>query len=342
MGAFEEIADRLRSRPRSWLVTGAAGFIGSNLVQTLLERDQSVVGLDNFATGRRENLDELKGLVRQDQWSRFRFQEGDVASSDVCHEALAGVDVVLHQAALGSVPRSVEEPLASNAANVTGTLALLEAARQLGVRRFVYASSSSVYGDSEQLPKVEDELGRPLSPYAVTKLVDELYADVFGRLHGLETAGLRYFNVFGPRQDPEGAYAAVIPCWIAAMIRGEEVRINGTGETSRDFCYIRNVVQANLLAATVEDPSAFNQAYNVALGHRTSLNELFEVLRKRLLPRHPHLEGLRPAYVPFRAGDVLHSLADIEKARRLLGYEPSHSLEQGLDESLEWYERTLR
>ncbi len=256
MGAFEETADRLSTSPRSWLVTGAAGFIGSNLVQSLLELDQRVVGLDNFATGRRENLDEVEGLVGRERWSRFRFQEGDVASSEVCREALAGVDVVLHQAALGSVPRSVEDPLASNAANVTGTLALLEAARQAGVRRFVYASSSSVYGDSEQLPKVEDELGRPLSPYAVTKLGDELYADVFGRLHGLETVGLRYFNVFGPRQDPEGAYAAVIPCWIAAMIRDDEVRIHGTGETSRDFCYVRNVVQANLLAGTVLRPGS--------------------------------------------------------------------------------------
>ena len=342
MGAFEETADRLRTSPRSWLVTGAAGFIGSNLVQSLLELDQSVVGLDNFATGRRANLDEVRDLVGPERWSRLRFHEGDVASSDVCHEVLAGVDVVLHQAALGSVPRSIEEPLASNTANVTGTLALLEAARQLGVRRFVYASSSSVYGDSEQLPKLEDELGRLLSPYAVTKLVDELYADVFGRLHALETVGLRYFNVFGPRQDPEGAYAAVIPCWIAAMIRDDEVRIHGTGETSRDFCYVRNVVQANLLAGTVENPEALNQAYNIAVGHRTSLNDLFEVLRERLRPRHPHLEGRRPAHGPFRPGDVLHSLADIDKARRLLGYEPAYSLEQGLDESLDWYERTLR
>jgi UDP-N-acetylglucosamine 4-epimerase len=341
MGGFEEVADRLRTSPRSWLVTGAAGFIGSNLVQTLLELDQTVVGLDNFATGRRENLDEVRGLVGPDRWSRLRFHEGDVASSVVCHETLAGVDVVLHQAALGSVPRSIEEPLASNTANVTGTLALLEAARQLGVRRFVYASSSSVYGDSEQLPKQEEELGRPLSPYAVTKLVDELYADLFGRLHGLDTVGLRYFNVFGPRQDPEGAYAAVIPCWIAAMIRGDEVRINGTGETSRDFCYVRNVVHANLLAATVEKPEALNQAFNIAVGHRTSLNDLFEALREALRPRHPHLEGLRPTYGPFRPGDVLHSLADIGKARHLLGYDPAYSLEQGLDESLEWYERTV-
>jgi UDP-N-acetylglucosamine 4-epimerase len=341
MSSYEELSDRLRARPRSWLVTGAAGFIGSNLVQALLGLDQNVVGLDNFATGRRANLEEVRDLVGPDRWSRLRFREGDVASSEVCHEVLAGVDVVLHQAALGSVPRSIDEPLASNAANVTGTLALLEAARQLGVRRFVYASSSSVYGDGEELPKREEELGRPLSPYAVTKIVDELYAEVFGRLHGLETVGLRYFNVFGPRQDPEGAYAAVIPGWIVAMIRGVEVRVNGTGETSRDFCYVGNVVQANLLAATAEEPEALNQVYNVAMGRRTSLNELFELLRERLRPRHPHLEGLRPVHGPFRPGDVLHSLADIDKARRLLGYEPAHSLEQGLDESLDWYERTL-
>lgn len=341
MSTYEDVSERLRTKPRRWLVTGAAGFIGSNLLQNLLELEQEVVGLDNFATGKRANLDGVKDVVGPERWSRLRFHEGDVASSEVCREALAGVDAVLHQAALGSVPRSVKDPLGSNTANVTGTLALLEAARHEGVRRFVYASSSSVYGDSEQLPKVEGELGRPLSPYAVTKLVDELYAEVFGRLHDLETVGLRYFNVFGPRQDPEGAYAAVIPCWIAAMIRGDEVHINGTGETSRDFCYIRNVVQANLLAATVEDPAALNQAYNVALGERTSLNELFEVLRQRLLPRHAALEGLRPVHGPFRAGDVLHSLADIEKARRLLGYAPTHSLEQGLDESLDWYEQTL-
>jgi len=248
---------------------------------------------------------------------------------------------VLHQAALGSVPRSIEEPLEANAANVTGQLALLEAARRAGVRRFVYASSSAVYGDSPHLPKHEHEIGRPLSPYAVTKLTDELYSEVYGRLHGLETVGLRYFNVFGPRQDPDGAYAAVIPRWIAAMLRGDEVRIHGTGETSRDFCYVRNVVQANLLAGTVERPEALNQAYNIAVDSRTSLNELFELLRQRLAPRHPRLAGLRPTYGPFRAGDVMHSQADIGKARRLLGYEPTYSIAQGLDEALGWYERTL-
>jgi UDP-N-acetylglucosamine 4-epimerase len=336
------IAADLRPKARRWLVTGVAGFIGSNLAQALLEADQEVVGLDNFATGRRANLGEVHRLVGADRWARFRFIEGDVARPAVCREAVAGADVVLHQAALGSVPRSIEEPLDSNAANVTGHLALLEAARRAGVRRFVYASSSSVYGDRPALPKVEDDLGRPLSPYAVTKLADELYAAVYGQLHGLETLGLRYFNVFGPRQDPEGAYAAVIPKWITAMLRGEEVRINGSGAISRDFCHVRNVVQANLLAATVERAEALNQAYNIAVGRRTTLDELFVLLRDRLAARHPRLAGSRPAYGPPRPGDVMHSLADIGKARRLLGYEPVLSIEQGLDESLDWYERNLR
>jgi len=341
MSRFEQVKDELRARPRRWLVTGVAGFIGSSLLEALLELDQSVTGLDNFATGRRVNLDEVRTVVGPERWSRFRLIEGDVAAREVCREAVAGVDVVLHQAALGSVPRSVEEPLESNAANVTGQLALLEAARRAGVCRFVYASSSSVYGDSPTLPKLEADLGRPLSPYAVTKLADELYAGVYGSLHGMETAGLRYFNVFGPRQDPEGAYAAVIPKWVAAMIRGNAVVIHGTGETSRDFCHVANVVQANLLAATATAPEAFNQAYNVAAGRRTTLTELFELLRERLAVRHPRLCELVPEREPFRAGDVLHSLADIGKARRLLGYEPTHSIERGLDESLDWYERNL-
>ncbi len=331
----------LRAKPRRWLVTGVAGFVGSNLAESLLDLDQEVVGLDNFATGKRANLDELRALVGPERWARFRFIEGDVASPEVCREAVTGADVVLHQAALGSVPRSIEEPLASNAANVTGHLALLEAARRAGVRRFVYASSSSVYGDSPRLPKVEEDLGRPLSPYAVTKVADELYATVYGRLHGMETVGLRYFNVFGRRQDPEGAYAAVIPKWIAAMIRGDEVRINGSGAISRDFCYVKNVVQANLLAATVDTPEALNQAYNIAVGRRTTLDDLFVLLRDRLARRYPRLKGSEPTYGPPRPGDVQHSLADIGKAWRLLGYEPTHSIEQGLDESLDWYQAHL-
>ncbi len=338
---LERITNGLRDSPRRWLVTGVAGFIGSNLLQSLLEADQAVVGLDNFATGKRENLDEVRSAVGPERWGRFRFVEGDVSSAETCRQAVDGVDAILHQAALGSVPRSIEEPLGSNTANVTGHLALLEAARRAGVRRFVYASSSSVYGDSPTMPKVEEALGRPLSPYAVTKLTNELYATAYGHLHGMETVGLRYFNVFGPRQDPGGAYAAVIPKWIAAMLAGDEVRINGTGDISRDFCYVKNVVQANLLAATVEAPEALNQAYNIAVGRRTTLDELFALLRDRLAPRHPALAGRKPVYGPFRSGDVMHSLADIGKACRLLGYEPTHSIEQGLDESLAWYERTL-
>ncbi len=342
MNRFQAFTEELRAKPRRWLVTGVAGFIGSNLAQSLLEADQEVVGLDNFATGKRANLDEVRGLVGTERWTRFRFVEGDIASPDVCRDAVAGVEAILHQAALGSVPRSIAEPLGSNAANVTGHLALLEAARRAGVRRFVYASSSSVYGDSPTLPKVEHNLGRPLSPYAVTKLADELYSTVYGHLHGMETFGLRYFNVFGPRQDPEGAYAAVIPKWIAALIAGEGVRINGAGDISRDFCYVKNVVQANLRAATVDTKDAFNQAYNIAVGRRTTLDELFELLRSRLAPRHPKLAGAKPVYGPPRPGDVMHSLADIGKAQRLLGYEPTHSIEQGLDEALDWYERSLK
>jgi UDP-N-acetylglucosamine/UDP-N-acetylgalactosamine 4-epimerase len=341
MARLEQAVGVSRAKPHRFLLTGAAGFIGSNLLQSLLEEDQQVVGLDDLSTGKRANLDEVREIVGPGRWARFRFVEGDVASPEVCRDAVARADVVLHQAALGSVPRSIEEPLVSNAANVTGHLALLEAARRAGVRRFVYASSSSVYGDSPTLPKVEEGLGRPLSPYAVTKLADELYATVYGHLHGMETVGLRYFNVFGPRQDPEGAYAAVIPRWIAALLRGDEVRINGSGEISRDFCHVANVVQANFLAATVEGPEALNQAYNVALGRRTTLDELFLLLRDRLAVRHPRLAGLAPVYGPARPGDVLHSLADISKARRLLGYEPTYSIERGLDESLGWYERSL-
>jgi UDP-N-acetylglucosamine 4-epimerase len=337
----EAVQGELRSRPRRWLVTGVAGFIGSNLAQSLLELEQEVVGLDNFATGKRENLHQVRELVGPERWARFRFVEGDVAAPEACREAVAGVNAVLHQAAIGSVPRSIAEPLQSNAANVTGQLAVLEEARRAGIRRFVYASSSAVYGDSPGLPKVESQLGRPLSPYAVTKLADELYATVYGHLHGMETVGLRYFNVFGPRQDPAGAYAAVIPRWVAAMIRGDEVRINGSGEISRDFCYVANVVQANLLAATVDAPEALNQAYNVAVGARTTLDTLFVLLRDRLAPRHPHLAGAEPTYGPPRPGDVTHSLADISKACRLLGYAPTHSIERGLDESLPWYETHL-
>ncbi|MBN8496693.1 MAG: SDR family oxidoreductase [Candidatus Accumulibacter sp.] len=327
----------MTAQPARWLVTGSAGFIGSHLVESLLRLDQTVVGLDNFATGHRRNLDEVRSLVTPAQWSRHRFVEADICDLDACREACRGIDFVLHQAALGSVPRSLANPVATNAANVDGFLNMLVAARDAGVRRFVYAASSSTYGDHEALPKIEERIGRPLSPYAVTKLVNELYAEVFARCYGLAPIGLRYFNVFGARQDPEGAYAAVIPRWTRAMLLGEEVKINGDGETSRDFCFVDNAVQANLLAATTDDPAAVNQVYNVAVDDRTSLNRLFDILRDALSDFRPDVRSLRPVYGGFRPGDVRHSQADIDKARRLLGYLPSHRLEDGVRVAMPWY-----
>jgi UDP-N-acetylglucosamine 4-epimerase len=334
---YKQLRVDLAKSPRSWLITGAAGFIGSNLLQTLLELDQHVVGFDNFATGHRENLQEVEGLVAPSQWQRFRFVEGDIRDPDACRRACEGADFVLHQAALGSVPRSIEDPITTNSVNIGGFLEMLMAARSAGVKRFVYAASSSTYGDHPGLPKVESLIGKPLSPYAVTKFANELYADVFSSTYGFPSIGLRYFNIFGARQDPNGPYAAVIPKWIAALIHNEPVYINGDGETSRDFCYVANAVQANLLAATTTDPAAVNQVYNVAVGQRTSLNELLEHLRAMLVPRFSHLEGFSPSYRDFRAGDVRHSLADISKAHSLLGYEPSHTVGDGLSEAMEWY-----
>ncbi len=331
------IGGALAARSARWLVTGSAGFIGSHLVETLLRLDQCVVGLDNFATGHRSNLDEVRASVNAEQWSRHRFMEADIRELDACREACRGVEFVLHQAALGSVPRSLANPIATNAANVDGFLNMLVAARDAGVKRFVYAASSSTYGDHEALPKIEERIGRPLSPYAVTKLVNELYADVFGRCYGLSSTGLRYFNVFGPRQDPEGAYAAVIPRWTRAMLLGEPVVINGDGETSRDFCFVANAVQANLLAATSDDPAALNQVYNVAVDDRTSLNQLFEILRDALAEFRPGVRTLRPTYGEFRPGDVRHSQADVGKAKRLLGYQPSHRLADGVRVAMPWY-----
>ncbi|MBG0792624.1 Vi polysaccharide biosynthesis UDP-N-acetylglucosaminuronic acid C-4 epimerase TviC [Methylocystis sp. H62] len=337
MTPYDRIRLKLRESPRTWLITGVAGFIGSNLLETLLKLDQRVVGLDNFATGYRRNLDEVKALVEPSQWNQFTFIEGDICDFDGCRRVCEYVDYVLHEAALGSVPRSIADPIAANAANVTGFVNMLVAARDAKVRRFVYAASSSTYGDHPGLPKVEDVMGKPLSPYAVTKFVNELYADVFARCYGMETIGLRYFNVFGPRQDPNGAYAAVIPKWTAAMINGEPVFINGDGETSRDFCYVANAVQANLLAATTRSAQAINQVYNVAVGERTSLRELYEHLRRLLTPRFPHLEKAKPQYREFRPGDVRHSLADIHKAIACLGYSPSHRVDQGLALAMPWY-----
>ncbi|WP_425394467.1 SDR family oxidoreductase [Candidatus Accumulibacter aalborgensis] len=335
--ALAALGKRLAAQPACWLVTGSAGFIGSHLVETLLGLDQTVVGLDNFATGHRRNIDEVRSLVTAEQWLRHRFIEADIGDLDACREACRGVDFVLHQAALGSVPRSLANPVATNAANVDGFLNMLVAARDADVKRFVYAASSSTYGDHEALPKTEDRIGRPLSPYAVTKLVNELYAEVFGRCYGFGSIGLRYFNVFGARQDPDGAYAAVIPRWTRAMLLGENVLINGDGETSRDFCFVDNAVQANLLAATTDDPAAVNQVYNVAVDGRTSLNRLFHMLRDALSAFQPEVRLRQPVYGDFRPGDVRHSQADVAKAGRLLGYVPSHRLSEGIAAAMPWY-----
>jgi len=337
---YEEVTTRLQAEPKVWLVTGCAGFIGSNLLEALLRLGQTVVGLDNFATGHQYNLDEVQQAVGPQLWSRFSFIEGDIRDLETCQKAVSGVDYVLHQAALGSVPRSLNDPITSNSVNVGGFLNMLVAARDAKVKAFVYAASSSTYGDHEALPKVEDRIGKPLSPYAVTKYVNELYADVFTRAYGFGSVGLRYFNVFGKRQDPNGAYAAVIPKWISAMIKGEDVVVNGDGETSRDFCFIDNVVQANILAALAQ-PKGINQVYNVAYNARTSLNELFDYLAKAL-GNNGIVYDKPPVHADFRAGDVRHSQADISKARELLGYEPMHNIVQGLEVAMPWYTQFLR
>lgn len=329
----------LADKPRKWLITGSAGFIGSHLLEVLLKHNQSVVSIDNFSTGHGQNLEEVRQAVGESAWARHEFIKADIRDANTCSHACREVDVVLHQAALGSVPRSIEDPLGTNETNVTGFLNMLAAARDAGVRRFLFASSSSVYGDDAQLPKREDRVGRCLSPYAVSKKVDEIYADVFAACYGMETVGLRYFNVFGARQDPEGPYAAVIPRWVAAFLARDEVCINGDGETTRDFCYIANVVEANLLAATANNAEAVNQVYNVAFGGRTSLNTLFSALRSLLGKVDPQILGQEPTYRSFRAGDVRHSEADIGKARQLLGYDPKYDLYEGLQEAIEWYVR---
>ncbi len=331
---FRELQSALQQKPETWLVTGGAGFIGSNLVERLLSLGQKVVVLDNLATGHQRNLDQVLAAVGEDGRARLQFITGDIRELDTCRRACEGVDRVLHQAALGSVPRSLKDPLTSHAVNVDGTLNMLLAARDAGVRRFVYASSSSVYGDHPGLPKVEDRIGKPLSPYAVTKRVDELYAQNFADAYGLETIGLRYFNVFGRRQDPNGPYAAVIPRWISALLAAQPTVIFGDGETSRDFCYVDNVVQANLLAACAPPKSeAVGGIFNIAYGARTTLTELHGLLRERL----PVKDAAPPDYQPFRPGDVRHSLAETAKAQTLLGYAPTHSVAQGLDETMEWY-----
>jgi len=335
MSRYNEIKSQLQESPKKWLVTGVAGFIGSNLLETLLQLNQTVVGLDSFATGHQHNLDEVQSQVSNEQWANFTFIKGDIRNFDYCQKAVKGADYILHQAALGSVPRSIADPILTNSANITGFVNMLTAAKEEQVSTFVYAASSSTYGDHPALPKVEENIGKPLSPYAVTKYVNELYADVFNKTYGLNATGLRYFNVFGKRQDPDGAYAAVIPKWTAAMIDNQDLFINGDGETSRDFCFVENAVQANILAATA-DEAGKNQIYNVALGDRTSLNTLFDSLKVALKANGVNYEK-SSIYRDFRAGDVLHSQADISKARNLLGFEPEFKIQQGIDKAMPWY-----
>jgi UDP-N-acetylglucosamine 4-epimerase len=375
MTQYEHIQTELRQAPKTWLVTGVAGFIGSNLLETLLNLDQRVVGLDNFATGHQRNLDEVQTLVSPDQWSNFLFIQGDIRQLEDCQKAMywqspvgaacsqrLPVDYVLHQAALGSVPRSLADPISTNETNITGFLNMLVAARDAKVKSFTYAASSSTYGDHPALPKVEENIGNPLSPYAVTKYVNELYASLFARNYSFETIGLRYFNVFGPRQDPSGEYAAVIPKWMNALINGEPVYINGDGETSRDFCYVANAVQVNLLAATVHNnpvikteslhgwrqssspaPSPLNQVYNVAVGDRTTLNEMFYLLRDNLAQyaidneARQSIAASQPVYRDFRAGDVRHSQANVAKACKFLGYVASHTIQEGIAKTVPWF-----
>ena len=340
-GVYQQLQAELRESPATWLVTGVAGFIGSNLLETLLKLDQRVIGLDNLSTGNARNLDQVKVLMSSAQWDRFRFIQGDITQLGDCREACARADFVLHQAALGSVPRSIEEPMATHASNVSGFLNMLIAAKGAKVKGFVYASSSAVYGDSQELPKVEGREGTLLSPYAASKAADELFAESFASAYGFNSIGLRYFNVFGPRQDPEGTYAAVVPRWVSALLHNEPIHVNGDGETSRDFCYIDNVVQANLLAANPTQPAAQNQVYNIAIGDRTTLNQLFEQIQTSLQKLEPGIALRKPAYRDFRAGDVRHSLADITKAKNLLGYSPTHNLAAGLDLAMAWYRNAL-
>lgn len=340
MSQYQTVCAQLQQAPKTWLVTGVAGFIGSNLLETLLKLNQKVVGLDNFATGHQHNLDEVQGLVSAEQWANFRFIEGDIRNFADCKNACTGVDYVLHEAALGSVPRSIADPITTNETNISGFLNMLTAARDAQVSSFTYAASSSTYGDHPALPKVEEHIGKPLSPYAVTKYVNELYADVFAKTYGFKAIGLRYFNVFGQRQDPNGAYAAVIPKWTASMIAGDDVFINGDGETSRDFCFIDNTVQANILAATTQDEAAKNQVYNVAVGDRTTLNELYRAIQVALAENQVNFER-DPVYRDFRAGDVRHSQASIAKIQQHLGYAPQFKIAEGIQLAMRWYVNNL-
>jgi UDP-N-acetylglucosamine/UDP-N-acetylgalactosamine 4-epimerase len=345
MTKYEQLQDHLKGNQSAWLVTGVAGFIGSNLLEKLLILNQKVVGLDNFDTGHQYNIDQAiedaNRITGKDLSNNFLFINGDIRKLDNCKQACSGVDYVLHQAALGSVPRSIEDPINTNKANIDGFLNMLVASKDANVKRFVYAASSSTYGDHPDLPKVEDKIGNPLSPYAVTKVVNELYASVFAKTYGFKAIGLRYFNIFGKRQDPNGAYAAVIPKWVAAILSKEDVYINGDGETSRDFCYIDNTVQMNLLAAATDNDDATDQVYNVALNDRISLNKLYQMIEERLIQRTEGLEKKEPIYRDFRAGDVRHSQANIDKAKALLEYQPKYKISQGIDETMDWYVNSL-
>jgi UDP-N-acetylglucosamine 4-epimerase len=334
---YNEVKNDLLNNQKIWLITGVAGFIGSNLAEALLKLNQKVISLDNFATGHRYNLEHIKNSVTTEQWNNFTFVEGDITNFETCQKITKNVDIVLNQAALGSVPRSIDTPVISNHANVTGFLNMLTAAKDNGVKRFVYASSSSVYGDSEELPKVEERTGNLLSPYAVTKYVNELYMGVFHKCYGMEAIGLRYFNVFGKRQDPNGAYAAVIPKWIGQILNGEDLFINGDGETSRDFTYIENVIQANILAGTTQNPKAYGEAFNTAIGGRETLNNLYQAIVDGLKKNLPELDIKDAIYRDFRAGDIRHSNANIDKMKKILEYQPTHTLEEGLSDSIKWY-----
>lgn len=337
MTRYEELRAELVAEPRRWLVTGAAGFIGSALVESLLALGQQVVGLDNFVTGYRHNLDDALAGFSDEVRARFAFIEGDIRNRDTCLRACADVDYVLHQAALGSVPRSIDEPMETHTCNVDGFLTTALAARDAGVGRVVYASSSSVYGDDAGLPKVEDTIGRPLSPYAASKRIDEMYAGIVQDCYGVEFIGLRYFNVYGRRQDPNGAYAAVIPRWIDILLTGKQAQIFGDGKQSRDFCYVDNVVQANLLAAAASAPGVTNQVYNVGCNDRTTLTDLFYTIRDALAETHPHVASAEPEYTAERPGDIKHSLADISKITAALGYRYTHELAQGLAATVRWF-----
>lgn len=334
---YKDLLQRLKKEQHTWLITGVAGFIGSNLLEALLKLDQKVVGLDNFSTGHQKNLDDVQSAISKGQWGNFRFIDGDIKNLEDCKLACMSVEYVLHQAALGSVPRSIEDPITTNSTNISGFLNMLCASRDAKIKRFIYAASSSTYGDHTDLPKIEDRIGKPLSPYAVTKYVNELYADVFHKTYGLETVGLRYFNVFGKRQDPNGAYAAVIPKWIMALMKSKEVFINGDGESSRDFCYVDNVIQANLLAATSEVTKGMPWVFNVAVGNRTTLNTLMQTLKKNLAKVFPDVQNINPEYRNFRNGDVRHSQADITKAINFLGYRPQYNFDDGISLTVEWF-----